>query len=87
MSGTFSVQNFDNFLREVTNIEGNISPREYYLPIHPKVWNGYWNIMPYPAWIRVIFKYLGRKLHNKYLYWVGLPLYWVKGLKEYTEWI
>lgn len=51
--------------------------------MNPSVWNGYWDTKSIPSYIRHPFRLLGKLLRNKYLYWIGLPIYWVDGLKLY----
>ncbi len=71
----FDAKVFDKFLSEAS-----VSPE--WIIVHPKIYNGYWSIKAYPTWFRRLFRILGRKLHNKYLYWIGLPIYWETGLRD-----
>lgn len=70
-------------VKEFDVLLSKYSTRPDTIIMHPKIWSGYWDIKPYPKVIRKTFRYIGRKLHNKYLYWVGLPLFWVTGIKHY----
>ena len=49
--------------------------------LHPSVWNGYWSIEEKNHFLR----WLGRKLHNKYIYSWGLKVEWIDGLKLMTD--
>jgi hypothetical protein len=66
---------FDRFLSD-----GSAKPKWVYMS--PWIWNGYWAIKPINPFVRFMGRRLGRLLHNKYIYWVGLPLYWVGGFKD-----
>jgi hypothetical protein len=76
----FSAIEFDRFLAEDC-------AQPTWMMVHPKYYNGYWEIkatLPY-SWI---FRWVGRKLHSRRIYWLGFQIMWVHGLKEYlgSEW-
>jgi hypothetical protein len=73
-----NARDFDKFLSEVSTKPGIVI-------LHPSIWNGYWSIHKVPRIASVVFRFLGRKLRSRKLYWIGLPLYWVYGLKEWSE--
>jgi hypothetical protein len=72
-------------MQELDKHLSELSVRPNVVVVHPSVWNGYWSIKNYHPFIRNVFRWLGRKSHNKYLYWVGLPMEWNEGLKELME--
>jgi len=52
--------------------------------VHPKIWNGYWYIDG-KSMFSSIYKWLGRKLHSRRIFWLGLRLVWVNGLRYYVD--
>lgn len=70
------VEDFDRFLSE------NCVKPEYIL-VHSLIWNGFWAIKRRPRIVSNIFRRIGRKLKSKRIYWIGLPIYWVEGIKIY----
>jgi hypothetical protein len=52
--------------------------RPWVVVLHPRLWNGYWEIKNNFRLLRR----LGRLLHNKYVYWLGFQVRWATGLKE-----
>jgi hypothetical protein len=70
----------DKILRELQE------PESTWVIMHPKIWNGYWYIdSKIPKIIMNLFRSVGRFFHNKYLYWIGLPIRWEAGMKEYIK--
>ena len=72
------IEDFDRFLSESN------TPPEWII-MHPSVWSGFWSIKPIPKPIKRVFRFLGRKLKNRHMYWIGLPLFWVDGMKEIID--
>lgn len=66
-------QDFDKFLSD-----NSVVPEWVFM--HPSVWNGYWSVIKRPRWFKV-FKAIGRIMRNRRVYWLGLSIYWVDGLK------
>lgn len=58
------------------------SSRPEWVIVHPDIWNGYWRIKKLSPAIRYFGKLLGKILHIRWLLWLGMPLYWERGLKE-----
>ena len=56
-------------------------PENMMVVLHPLIWNGYW----YFGRGKPILRWLGRKLHNKYIYWLGRPIRWITGVKDWPE--
>lgn len=54
---------------------------KWYAIMHPKIANGYWDVQ------RVIplFRWLGRKLKSRRIYWLGFQVRWWPGLLEQIE--
>jgi len=50
----------------------------YSAVMHPMLWNGFW----YIGRVIPFFRWLGRKLHSRRLYWLGFQVEWVQGIKE-----
>ena len=70
---------FDRFLSENSN-------KPELIIMHPSIWNGYWSMKRRPKFVSVLFRFLGRRMKSKRLYWIGLSIYWVEGLKkEFSE--
>lgn len=69
-----NAKEFDEFLSE-----NGLKPNQMY--VHPLIWNGYWSITKRPKWFSRFFRFLGRRLHSRRLYWIGFSIYWVDGLK------
>lgn len=53
-------------------------PREWCVVVHPRVWNGYWSIRQRSLFLRR----LGRKIHSRAIYSLGLRVEWITGLKD-----
>lgn len=70
----YNAKDFDTFLSDN-------SLRPDHIIMHPSVWNGYWSIAKRPRWVSNFFKRLGRLLGSRKIYWIGMSLYWVDGLK------
>jgi hypothetical protein len=51
---------------------------EWYAVIHPKIWNGYWSV----GRVVPFFRWLGRRLHSRRIYWLGFQVQWITGLKD-----
>lgn len=51
--------------------------------VNTKVWNGYWSIIKRPKLISKIFRWIGRKLKSRKIYWFGLSIFWQEGLKNF----
>ena len=57
-----------------------------YVIIHPHLWNGKWRLRYHLAnGVSSFIRKLGRTFSNKYIYWLGLPIYWEKGVKDYIN--
>lgn len=66
---------FDRFLSEDA-----VHPT--HVVVSPKIYNGFW-YYKYPSnKLSSFIRWVGRKLKNKYIYWLGRPLVWMVGLKE-----
>lgn len=74
---------YDEFVAAMGALQEIMSPQGegWCIPIAPYVWNGYWFIHEESRFLRR----LGRFLHNKYIYALGLHVEWVRGLKDYAE--
>jgi hypothetical protein len=71
-----NIEEFDRFLAQ----EGSKPDCIFVSPI---IWTGYWGVHSiFPVPIRKLFRKIGRKLHSRYIYWLGFPIYWVVGLEE-----
>lgn len=73
---TFDEQEFDRFLSEV-------SEKPNWIKMHPLTWNGFWYIKPHSLFWGRVFRKLGRLLKSRRIYWLGLPIVWLEGYKEY----
>jgi len=73
-----TAEEFDKFLAKDYQ-------RPEFVFVHPRIWNDHIAIKPIPLFIRKLGRFLGRKFGNKYLYWIGIPVYWEKGLKSVLE--
>src|SRR3989337_512617 len=62
--------------------EVNIKDGDWVCIIHPNIVTGYWRIRHTNPTIARIFCWLGHKLHNKYIYWIGRPFEWLTGLYD-----
>lgn len=71
----FTDESFDRFLSESC-----VKPKWVYMA--PHIWSGYWELKPINPIIKKVFRKLGKLLHNRSIFWAGLPLYWVTGIKE-----
>lgn len=69
-----NAQEFDELLSE------NCSQPEWMM-VDYYVWNGYWKVNRTNKFLR----WFGRKLHNKYIYWLGLQVKWQIGFGEYLK--
>jgi hypothetical protein len=69
-----TIKALDRFLSEA-------SEKSKYVIMNPLVWNGYWTI----KYRNRFFRWLGRKLKSKYIYWIGFQLHWEQGLKDLPE--
>jgi hypothetical protein len=47
-----------------------------------EIWNGYWYVGQIHPLRSVVFRWLGKTLKSRRLYWIGLPIRWVEGLKD-----
>jgi hypothetical protein len=72
---------YDDFVRMVKELEETlpVNPDYFYLPLHPDIWNGYWDIHERSRLLRR----LGRRLHSRRIYWLGLYVKWITGVKEW----
>lgn len=67
---------FDRFLSE-----NCVNPT--FAIMNTNLWNGYWFVKR----TNRFFRWIGRKLKNKYVYWLGFQVVWVSGLKEYQHFV
>lgn len=54
---------------------------EWYVIVNPEIYNGYWYVrrsIPFLRW-------LGRKLHSRRVYWLGLQIEWIQGMKDWPH--
>jgi hypothetical protein len=72
---SFDVQEFDRFLSDACT-------RPDWVIVHPLIWNGHWGIKYNTKPFGKFFRLVGKTTKNKYIYWLGIPIYWVKGWKE-----
>lgn len=73
-----NVHQFDKFLSDNREIPTLVF-------MHPSIWNGYWAIKKRTKFVSSMFRFLGKKLKSRRVYWLGLSLYWVDGLKDWKE--
>lgn len=71
-------KDFDRYLSE-----NEVKPT--YIIMYPLVWNGYWRMNRGNPFIRKIFRILGHKLNSKRIYWMGRPIRWETGMKEFIK--
>lgn len=72
----------ETFDRILSNIDKD-GTKEYFVVMNPFVWNGYWNLKyKLPKYLQYFIKYVGKIFHNRHIYWLGFPIYWVKGLRD-----
>jgi hypothetical protein len=69
-----SLENAYEYLKKQADENG-----EWYVIVHPKIWNGYWFVERHIPFLR----WLGRKLHSRRIYWLGLQIVWVEGMKDW----
>ena len=67
------VQKAQKHLRE------NYVSSEMYVILNPMIYNGYW----YVSRVIPLFRWLGRKLRSRRIYWLGFQLQWVDGMKDW----
>jgi hypothetical protein len=71
---SFSAKDFDKFLSDSCAKPTHVIMSWW-------VWNGYWRVKK----TNKFFRWMGRKLHNKYIYWIGFQVVWEPGLKTREE--
>lgn len=75
---------YKDFMDSIQKLEKeNVTPKDknFYLIIAPYIWNGFWYIKERSKLLR----WVGRRLHNKYIYALGLHVEWIGGLKEFIN--
>lgn len=51
--------------------------------LDPEIWNGFWYIPGHPG--GKLFRKLGHLLHSRRIFWLGMPIRWIPGFKDYLK--
>lgn len=72
-------QDIEQKAREMKARSVNTNP--CFAVMDTKIWAGYWYLERVSKARSIFFRWLGRKLHSRRIYWLGFPIHWISGMK------